>query len=148
MGRLWYGPRVGFAYQLTSRTVLRDGYGMYYSNNYLELSNAGFNITGSFTTLDNGVTPAFRLRDGFPQNFRQEPSIDPTFQNRNARSFVEQSAVAMPRTQNWPFSIQRELARDIQIEASASRESNICGGHRDEYLFSDTEASLSGCGDP
>ncbi len=113
-----YGPRVGLAYQLNPQTVLRSGYGIYYSNNYLELSNAGFNITGSFQSLDNGVTPAFRLRDGFPQNFRQEPSIDPTFLNRNAGSFVEQSAAAMPRTQNWSFSIQREFSKDMQFEAA------------------------------
>lgn len=113
-----YGPRVGLAYRLTPRTVVRAGYGVYYSNNYLELSNAGFNITGSFTSLDNGVTPAFRLRDGFPQNFRQEPAIDPTFLNRNAASFTEQSAAAMPRSQNWTFSIQRELSRNLQLEVN------------------------------
>lgn len=113
-----YGPRVGLAYQWTSKTVVRGGYGIYYSNNYLELGGAGFNITGSFQSLNNGVTPAFRLRDGFPQDFRREPAIDPTFLNRNAGSFVEQSAAAMPRTQNWNFSIQRELSNNLQFEAA------------------------------
>ncbi len=113
-----YGPRIGLAYQLTPKTVVRTGYGIYYSNNYLELSNAGFNITGAFQSLDNGVTPAFRLRDGFPQSFRQEPAIDPTFLNRNAGSYVEQSAAAMPRTQNWSFSIQREFSSNVQFEAA------------------------------
>jgi hypothetical protein len=113
-----WGPRVGLAYQITSGTVIRAGYGIYYSNNYLELSNAGFNITGSFQSLDNGVTPAFRLRDGFPQNFRQESSIDPTFLNRNSGSTIEQSAAAMPRTQNWSFSLQRQLSGNLQVEAA------------------------------
>jgi hypothetical protein len=112
-----YGPRLGLAYQLTPKTVVRAGYGIYYSNNYLELNNAGFNITGSFQSLDNGVTPAFRLRDGFPQNFRQESSIDPTFLNRNSGSYIEQSAAAMPRTQNWTFGIQREFSRNLNLEA-------------------------------
>ena len=112
-----YGPRLGLAYQLTPKTVLRTGYGIYYSNNYLELNNAGFNITGSFQSLDNGVTPAFHLRDGFPQNFRQESSIDPTFLNRNSGSFIEQSAAAMPRTQNWSFSVQREFSSNTKFEA-------------------------------
>jgi hypothetical protein len=113
-----FGPRFGIAYQVTPGTVLRAGYGIYYANNYLELSNAGFNITGSFQSLDNGVTPAFHLRDGFPQNFRQESSIDPTFLNRQSGSTIEQSAAAMPRTQNWSFSVQRQIARDLQAEAS------------------------------
>jgi hypothetical protein len=113
-----YGPRIGLAYQFTPKTVVRAGYGVYYSNNYLELSNAGFNITGSFQSLDAGVTSAFRLRDGFPQNFRQESSIDPTFLNRNSGSFIEQSAAAMPRTQNWSFSLQRQISGNAQVEAA------------------------------
>jgi hypothetical protein len=113
-----WGPRLGLAYQLTSKTVLRAGYGLYYSNNYLELGAAGFNITGSFQSLDNGVTPAFRLREGFPQNFRQQPAIDPTFLNGQGGSFIENSAAAMPRTQNWSFSVQRELTSNLQAEAA------------------------------
>jgi hypothetical protein len=60
-----WGPRLGFAYALGARTVLRGGYGLYYADNYLSISSAGFNIEGTFQTLDNGITPAFRLRDGF-----------------------------------------------------------------------------------
>jgi hypothetical protein len=113
-----WGPRFGLAYQVTRKMVVRTGYGIYYSNNYLELSNAGFNITGSFQSLDAGVTPAFHLRDGFPQNFRKEPSIDPTFLNRNSGSFIDQTAAAMPRTQNWNFSIQRQIGSNAQVEAA------------------------------
>jgi hypothetical protein len=112
------GPRFGIAFQADPKTVLRAGYGIYYSNNYLEYSTAGFNVTASYTSLDNGLTPAFRLREGFPQDFRQTAAIDPTFLNGRDASIVEQSAAAMPRTQNWTFSVQREISTNLVVEAS------------------------------
>jgi len=113
-----WGPRAGFAYALTKKTVVRGGYGLYYADNYLSISSAGFNIEGTFQTLDNGITPAFRLRDGFPQNFPKEPRIDPTLLNNQAASFLEQSSGALPRSQTWSFGFQHDLGRDLVIEAN------------------------------
>ncbi len=113
-----WGPRAGFAYSLTKRTVLRGGYGLYYADNYLTTPSAGFNVEATFQTLDNGITPGFRLRDGFPQNFPKEPRIDPTFLNGQAGSFVEQASTAMPRTQSWSFGFQHDLGRDLVVEVN------------------------------
>lgn len=113
-----YGPRVGLAYQVDSRTVVRLGYGIYYSNNYLDYGNAGFVVSASYQTLDNGLTPAFRLRDGLPQTFRQTAAIDPSFLNGRDASTIEQASAAMPRTQNWTFSVQRELSANLVLEAT------------------------------
>jgi len=111
-----YGPRAGFAYALTQKTVLRAGYGLYYSDNDLNITSPGFNIEGNFQTLDNGITPAFRLNEGFPQTFPTEPRIDPALLNRQAGSYLEQSSAALPRVQNWSFGLQHDLGRDLIIE--------------------------------
>jgi hypothetical protein len=113
-----WGPRLGFAYSLHPKTVLRGGYGMYYADNYLSITTSGFNIEGTFQTLDNGITPAFRLRDGFPQNFPKEPRIDPALLNNQNASFVETASGALPRTQNWSFGVQHDLGRDLIVEAN------------------------------
>lgn len=113
-----WGPRAGFAYAVTPKTVLRGGYGIYYADNYLSITSSGFNIEGTFQTLDNGITPAFRLRDGFPQSFPKEPRIDPTLLNNQAASFLEQASAAMPRTQAWSFGFQHELGRDLIVEVN------------------------------
>lgn len=113
-----WGPRVGFAYQVRPKTVVRGGYGLYYADNYLSISSPGFNLEGTFQTLDNGITPGFRLREGFPQNFPKEPVIDPSLLNGQAASFVEQASGALPRTQSWSFGFQHDLGRDLIAEAN------------------------------
>jgi hypothetical protein len=113
-----WGPRLGFAYSLNPKTVFRGGYGLYYADNYLSISSAGFNIEGTFQTLDNGITPAFRIREGFPQNFPKEPRIDPSLLNNQAASFIEQASAALPRTQSWSFGFQRDLGKEVVAEVN------------------------------
>ena len=118
-----WGPRFGFAYALTPKTVLRGGYGLYYADNYLSITSSGFNIEGTFQTLDNGITPGFRLRDGFPQSFPKEPRIDPSLLNNQSASFLEQASAALPRTQSWSVGVQHDLGHELVAEI------NYIGNH-------------------
>src|SRR5439155_5386164 len=59
----YYGavmPRIGLAYQLTPRTVIRAGYGLFYSllgADFSDVSQPGFNQrTNIVPTNDNGIT--------------------------------------------------------------------------------------------
>jgi Carboxypeptidase regulatory-like domain/TonB dependent receptor len=65
-----FGPRVGFAWKVKPDTVLRAGGGVLYTGEYDEATpidaSAGFSLRGSYSSPDNGITPAFYLQNGLP----------------------------------------------------------------------------------
>ena len=67
-----FGPRIGFSYQLTPKTVVRSGFGIIYgqADQYRTQVARATNqapdfISLSFSTTDR-VTPRLTLKDGFP----------------------------------------------------------------------------------
>ena len=65
-------PRLGFAWKIGGRQdlVLRGGFGMFYTepdyaDNLFRPPNSGTGVFGDWATPDNGITPAFRLSQGF-----------------------------------------------------------------------------------
>ncbi len=112
-----FGPRVGFAYSLDPKTVIRAGYGIFFSQAYYPGWNAGiatdgFNETVSFNSTLGGIQPAFLLQDGFPQNFTKPPFIDSSFLNgQNAPNYRPKDANRLPLHSNgtslWNASLGR-----------------------------------------
>jgi hypothetical protein len=120
-----FGPRFGFAYQLTSKTVLRGGYGIFYApgNATMGLRSSqrfvfGFNAAPSYTSPDAGVTPAFDWDSGFPTDWPRPPFIDPTVQNNSNVELIGAGDGRPPYFQDFQFSIQQELAPRLVAEAS------------------------------
>lgn len=108
-----FGPRAGFAYRLGSRTVIRSGYGMYFGgvdhigDRYLHAS-APFFFQSGFNT--DSITPVIVLRDGFPEGATSSAvsNLQTISQDRTNRA---------PYSQQWNFTLQREVAADIAVEA-------------------------------
>ncbi len=73
-----FGPRVGFAWKLFSRTVVRAGGGLIYGASVNSIvgtsATLGFSTDFRITATEVGITSAMRLRDGFP-NFTR-PTIE------------------------------------------------------------------------
>jgi hypothetical protein len=119
------GPRVGLAWKpFGQRTVIRSGYGIFYGVP-LPGSNtaaAGFQTSGTFQSPDNGITPPFLLRNGFPDTSRAE--LGPGFGSVR----VGQAATFSPEfieynrtigyTQQWNFGIQREIGWNTLVDTS------------------------------
>jgi hypothetical protein len=120
-----FGPRLGMAYQLMPKTVLRGGYGIYYA---LGNANAGLrdslNSSWGFiqqivkTTGDGGVTPAFNWDSGFPQDYCHAPCLIPNGMNGSDIRMVQRSDGKPPYFQNWSFTIEREILPRITLEVS------------------------------
>lgn len=119
-----FGPRLGISYQFNSRTVIRASSGIYYANwgppGTNSIFTAGFSAAPSFNSAD-GFTPLFSIGPGgsgmFPQDFARPPALDPSFLNGQAISFTPAGGSRPPQTINWSFSIQRELASNLSLEA-------------------------------
>lgn len=123
-----FGPRVGVAYQINTKTVLRAGagvsYGVVQTPNGLQYSLADY-YTFNGNGYGNSPLP-LGLQGGNPYPNLTWPNFDPgklpvpsngllppaspnTIFNPSARP---------PRTLQWSVGIQREVQKDIVVEAS------------------------------
>ncbi len=127
-----FGPRVGGAYQLSSRTVVRGGFGV----SYIHFNRMGgeniLGFTGPFVIrvtqpqiapgVASGGQPLcaggqtrncfVRTQDGFPADFLDKSKYDPS------RSRVNYTPRELPTgsVQSWHVTIQRQLASDLALD--------------------------------
>jgi hypothetical protein len=132
------GPRIGLAYSLTPKTVVRAGYGIFYGGEENQGGNpnrgeaAPFNITVNLDRLAGvGVfdpNPFFNgVQNGFPINIFTLPA--PIAFRSVAQNFRN------PMVHKWNFAVQREFAGGNTFELS------YVGNHQAHQLhFSDPNA--------
>jgi hypothetical protein len=119
----WYGglaPRLGGVYSLSNKTVLRAGWGIFYTQAYYPGWGGGMNQDGfanipAFTTSLGGIRPAFFLDEGFPQNFVRPPDIRSDYKNGQGILYRPADANRRPYSHQWNVSIDRELARNLAV---------------------------------
>jgi outer membrane receptor protein involved in Fe transport len=118
-----FAPRFGYAFRLQKNTVLRGGYGIFFSPS----SGGGFNgpavpQDGFFANTDwvptiDGVTPVARLSNPFPNGFVLAPGS-----TLGLTTLLGQSVTGMDRSrrmsyaQQWNFDIQRSLPGNILMD--------------------------------
>jgi len=114
-----FAPRLGLAYQLNRKTVVRAGYGIFYapferigSEDQLALNPPSF-INNNISLPSTAAAPLFLLHNGFPTNF-----LDPA-QLVLTRVKIRAANPQAPSTnvQQWSFGFQRELPLGMFIEA-------------------------------
>lgn len=118
-----YGPRFGFAYRLTDKSVVRGGYGIYYGGvNYSQFASdadIGFSTNPTAPNLTNGLSPAFSWDNGFPQNvITYPPTIDPTIANGTQPVAVAKDDLTLPRYQNWSLTYEAQLKGNMSLNLS------------------------------
>jgi hypothetical protein len=127
------GPRVGAAYRLDNKTVLRAGYAIMYvhaggvggrNNSRQGLSQQGYTATNNSTSPGNNA-PAFYWDNGVPAIAQAPPFLDPTY----GTGFIPTNPTGAqnptygdpvtggkpPYYENWNFGVQRALTATMTL---------------------------------
>ena len=113
-----WAPRVALGYAINDKTVLRVGYGLIYAQSNAQTNapeifgnkhQSGFSAFSTPVTLDNGVTPAFELDDGFPAFEGTLPDTDPGIEVGGVGDWINPGAARSAYTTNWSLTLQREV---------------------------------------
>ena len=129
------GPRLGLAYSITGKTVIRTGYSIMYTHRgavggrgggRFGTDLLGYTASPSFISPDQGISPAFNWNNGVPP-YQQPPFFDPTFGTDfngagSAAATVTYGDPSLggipPRYQNWNLSIDRALTSTLTLSAA------------------------------
>lgn len=116
-----FSPRVGFAFRVTDKWILRGGGATLFIGQYDQatpiVANIGFGSRGDFVSTDGGRTAAFLLRNGLPAIAPlTEADLVPGFgavpvgqTPKLAVEFFEPGNRAVPYLNTFNFNIQRQL---------------------------------------
>jgi hypothetical protein len=124
------GPRLGFAYQLDSKTVLRGGWGISYGAvptfSYITnsaLLGVGFNQL-QFTSPSFGTAGAI-LKNGLQYDRSSlftatlNPGLVPNPGQLNSPNYyIDPNGARPPRIMQWSIGVQREIGKNLLVEAS------------------------------
>ncbi len=108
-----FAPRLGLAYQVTPKTVIRVGSGMFYGRdeNYgisARLpSNPPWVSTATFT--GTAAAPVFQLQNGFPANAL---SLAGTGYNANTTVYSQPFNFSTPYVEQWNLNVEQQLPGD------------------------------------
>jgi hypothetical protein len=116
-------PRIGIAYQLTPKTTLRTGYGIYYDTLGVNMTRAmqtGFSqATQIVASRDNGQTFVATAADPFPTGL-----LDPLGAKGGLTTNLGQGVefynpgLKHPYAQRWSFGVQQILPAQFLVDAS------------------------------
>ena len=117
-----FAPRVGFAYSLMPKLVMRGGFGVYYQNYYRYGSESMLALDPPFlvdaqANAQTGQAPTILLRNGFPSNFLAPVDIHNT--NAVAQLFIRaiDSHLKPSTIYQGSYGFQYSLASNFVLEA-------------------------------
>ncbi len=118
-----FQPRIGLAYTLTPKTILRAGYGIFTASigtNYANTIQTGFSqATPVLGSPDNGLTYVNTIANPFPNGL-----TSPVRSSAGLATNLGQAVTFFPTrrthpySQRWSFGLQREMPGKLMVEAS------------------------------
>ncbi len=139
-------PRIGVAYRIDDKTVIRAGYGIFYAhaggvggrtNGRQGLSQVGFNNNGSLSSAVTGQ-PAYVWDNGYPGNPLNPPFFNPSYGIGFITAAAGASVGSGPTTaqtvtygdpnyggkapyyEDWSLNVQHSFTRDLVLSVAYS----------------------------
>ncbi|MDX2041095.1 MAG: TonB-dependent receptor [Acidobacteriota bacterium] len=154
-----FAPRIGIAYKLGDKTVLRLGYGRGFDIGVFG-SVFGHNVTQNLPVLGiqsnqpaRNFDSVFNLAQG-PQALNPATILNNQPKGPNGRpilpngvtAFILPERVRLPTTDSWNVTIQRQTIGDIAVEAAyvGTKGTHVFAGFGGDYDFN--QATLQGFG--
>lgn len=136
-----FAPRLGLAYQLDSKTVIRTGYAHIFGQAahaaHGTVGPYGFRVENTWVTSVDGITPFNLLRNPFPQGFRPAPGASGgLLTGAGGRIEAVTPDTLNPWAMQWNFNLQRELPSQVLLEIAYV-------GSRGLHLTRNTEGGLT-----
>ena len=114
------GPRLGFAYSVNTRLVVRGGYGLMYTppiaNTWGLATIDGYSGSNNFATSTRD--PNFYWDAGYPAYTHTLPNKDPALDNGSSITYAAPNSSRQPYTQNYTIGLQYLLNSDTTITAN------------------------------
>jgi hypothetical protein len=133
-----FAPRFGFAYRVTDKTVVRGGYGWFYSRTVdlgpTSLSQNPPNTQLAFVWQSSDPANPIYIQDLF--------SVVETGEASSVPSGIDPNYTMTPSTQSWSFGIQRQLSPTVLLELEYK---GSLSTHLDGYV--DINTPTPGAGD-
>jgi hypothetical protein len=114
-----WAPRIGLAYQIDSKTVIRAGLGVFYNSTFMQETQDlrkfwPYNPQQQVSGLNQGPLPDFEVTNPGP-SFNSTQAIGGWPQDPNNRS---------PYSSQWNLFIQRQVSDDVSVEIGYVGSSN------------------------
>lgn len=113
-----WGPRLGFAYRIGENTVLRGGFGTFYSVTFQTGGANGFSTTTAYVASnDNNLTPANGLGNPFPGGI-----LAPTGNSLGLATLLGQGFTfadpdrTIPKVYNYSLALQHLFPKNTLVE--------------------------------
>ena len=115
-----FGPRLGFAWNVSPKTVVRSAYGVYYD--YIPMHLMQANFTNSAGIGANPIGPQAVVPLNYNQDAYNGTAAGPVFTTIAGSPvqpsiFVTDHNLRTPYVQSWNLNIQRELGPALAFEA-------------------------------
>ncbi len=107
------GPRLGAAYRIDNQTVLRAGYGVFFTQAFYPGWGGGMNLDGFNPSLNfgsslSGYQPSFYLDNGFPA-YSSATDVSATADNGKSPQYRPPYGNHLSYTQQWNLTLERKI---------------------------------------